>query len=36
MDLMGILSDAASNPWTYLLLFYAYCILAAVLLPIPV
>lgn len=36
MDLMGALADAASNPWTYILLFYIYCILAAVLLPIPV
>ncbi|MFH0816034.1 MAG: hypothetical protein V1934_04380 [Methanobacteriota archaeon] len=36
MDPMGALSDAASNPWTYVLLFYVYCILAAVILPIPV
>jgi membrane protein YqaA with SNARE-associated domain len=36
MDLMGALSSAVSNPWTYVLLFYVYCVLAAVLLPIPV
>jgi membrane protein YqaA with SNARE-associated domain len=36
MDLMGALSDAVANPWTYVLLFYIYCVLAAVVLPIPV
>jgi membrane protein YqaA with SNARE-associated domain len=36
MDLMGILSDAVSNPWTYVVLFFVYCVLAAIILPIPV
>jgi hypothetical protein len=36
MDLMGILSDAVSDPWVYVAIFYVYCVLAAVMLPIPV
>ena len=34
--LMPWLQDLASNPWSYLTFFFIFCVLAAVILPIPV
>lgn len=36
MDLMGILWQAATNPFSYSIIFFIYVVLAAVILPIPV
>lgn len=36
MDLIGILTSAATNPVAYSVIFFTYAILAAVILPIPV
>ena len=35
-DLMGLLTDSLHDPWVFLGLFFVYCVLAAVILPIPV
>ena len=36
MGLMDALSNAGHDPWVYIGLFFAYCVLAAVVLPLPV
>lgn len=35
-DLMQVLYDAASNPFLYSTIFFIYCVLAAIILPLPV
>ncbi len=36
VDLMQILSDVASNPFLYSIIFFSYCMAAAIFLPLPV